>query len=213
MALTPIQKYSAVAVSNLRHNCLPHLLLSIGFLLATPTIFGMNDLDARAAAVPLEYFISLTGVVLLTPIFLPEQEDSVRDVMQSRETGLTPVYLIRAGTALLALLCLSLSAVLMLRTGSCQVDLSFVSAVFANGIFLGGLGMLSYGICGNIAVGYMIPVLYYVLNFAGKPQSFGPFYLFSMSQGHTGGKWLMLLCGCILITLSIVLRHLRQNLR
>ena len=149
----------------------------------------------------------------MTPIFLPEQEDSVRDVMQSRETGLTPVYLIRAGTALLALLCLSLSAVLMLRTGSCQVDLSFVSAVFANGIFLGGLGMLSYGICGNIAVGYMIPVLYYVLNFAGKPQSFGPFYLFSMSQGHTGGKWLMLLCGCILITLSIVLRHLRQNLR
>lgn len=213
MALTRLQKYSAVAVSNLRHNLMPHLLLSVGFLLLTPVIFGVNDLDARAAAVPLEYFVSLTGAVLLTPIFLPEQDEAVRDVVMARETGLTPIYLLRAATAVLALLCISLSAVLMLWAGDCQVDLTFLSAVFANGIFLGGLGAFACSLCGNIAVGYMIPVLYYVLNFAGKPQQFGPFYLFSLSQGQTEGKWLLLFSGCMLLAAAIGLRHMRQKLQ
>ena len=131
----------------------------------------------------------------------------------AHETGLTPIYLLRTATSALALLCVSFSAVLMLWAGNCQVDFTSLSAVFANGIFLGGLGAFAYRLCGNIAVGYMIPVLYYVLNFAGKPQQFGPFYLFSLSQGLTGGKWLLLLSGCILVFASIFFRHMRQKLQ
>ncbi len=214
MALTRLEKYSAVAVSNLRHNLAPHLLLSLGFLLLTPVIFGVNDLDALAAAVPLEYFVSLTGPILLTPIILPEQDEAVRDVAAARETGLTPVYLLRAATSILALLCISLSAVLMLWAGNCQVDSSSVLAVTANGVFLGGLGAFSYSLCRNIAVGYMIPVLYYVLNFAGNPQNFGPFYLFSFSQGQRpDGKWVLSITGFVLTAGAIVVSHLRQKLR
>lgn len=214
MALTRLEKYSAVAVSNLRHNLAPHLLLSLGFLLLTPVIFGVNDLDALAAAVPLEYFVSLTGPILLTPIFLPEQDEAVRDVAAARYTGLTPVYLLRAATSLLALLCISLSAVLMLWAGNCKIDSTSLLAVTANGVFLGGLGAFSYSLCRNIAVGYMLPVLYYVLNFAGNSQNFGPFFLFSISQGQRpGGKWALLITGFVLTAGSIAASHLRQKLR
>lgn len=71
MHLSSFEKYLSIAAKYLKHNFLPHFALAIAILLLTPVLFGVNDLDAKAAAVPLEVLVALTGIVLLTPVFAP----------------------------------------------------------------------------------------------------------------------------------------------
>ena len=66
-----------IAKSNLRHNFAPHFLLALVLLLLTPVLFGVANLDRTASAVPLEVFVSLTGIILLTPVFQPEQNPEI----------------------------------------------------------------------------------------------------------------------------------------
>ncbi len=56
-----------IAKVNFRHNFLPLLASSVLLLLLTPVLFGTTGLDHEAAAVPLEMFISVIGIILLTP--------------------------------------------------------------------------------------------------------------------------------------------------
>ena len=50
----------------------------------TPVLFGITNLDSKAAAVPLEMLISIIGIILLVPIFQPEQDDEVKDIVASK---------------------------------------------------------------------------------------------------------------------------------
>ena len=78
--------YLNITAINLKHNSAPHLLLAMIIALLTPVIFGISSLNAQEAAQPLEMFLSLTGIVLLTPIFLPEQNENIRDLVRSKRS-------------------------------------------------------------------------------------------------------------------------------
>ena len=80
---------------NLRHNFIPHLMIALVIALLTQAIFGIASLDAREAAQPIERLLSLAGAVLLTPIFLPEQNESIRDLIRSKRTDYLAVCFIR----------------------------------------------------------------------------------------------------------------------
>ena len=84
-----------IAKANLRHNFLPLLLLSAIILMLTPVLFGTTNLDSKAAAVPLEMLISIIGIILLVPIFQPEQDDEIKDIIASKYIDSTYVYIIR----------------------------------------------------------------------------------------------------------------------
>ena len=80
---------------NLRHNFMPHLFTALLIAFLTPAFFGITSLDAREAAQPLERLLSLTGTVLLTPIFLPEQNENIRDLIRSKRTDYLAVCAVR----------------------------------------------------------------------------------------------------------------------
>ena len=80
-------KYLEIGKINIRHNFLPHWGLAMLILILTPVIFGITKLDEASAAMPLEMFVSLIGVILLVPVFLPEQKDEVRGVVESKYTA------------------------------------------------------------------------------------------------------------------------------
>ena len=65
----------------MRHNFLPLLLISTVIMILTPVLFGTTGLDRKAAAVPLEMFISIIGIILLVPIFQPEQDVEIKDIV------------------------------------------------------------------------------------------------------------------------------------
>ena len=69
---------------NLRHNFLPHLLIAVLIAFLTPAAFQISALDFRSSAQPLEMLLSLSGAVLFTPVFLPEQNVGIRDTVRSK---------------------------------------------------------------------------------------------------------------------------------
>lgn len=176
------RKYGYLAKAQLRYNFRAPLVLALLLLGLVPVLFGIDGLKGEEAAVPLEMFAALLGIVLLPPIFQPEQESAVRELIASKFTSLDAIYGLRAIMAIvmLSLLLLGLSLV-MLMNGSDFPILRYAAGTFAGAYFLGALGLLAYSMTSQIAVGYMVPLVYYVFNLFGA-DNFGPFALFSISK-------------------------------
>ena len=210
MGSTVFRRYAAIAAANLRHNFLPHLLLALGVLALTPVIFGINDLDAQAAAVPLECFASLIGAILLTPIFLPEDDPQVYETVSTRYTGCLPVWILRTLYSLAAAAVLLGGFTLLMRGLRSEVSLSLYFGALSSAAFLGGLGVLAGGALGNVAVGYMLPVMYYVFSWMGGQKMLGMFQLFSITMGDGSGKGWLLAGGLLLTAAGLTIRSLRR---
>ena len=66
-----------VVFSDARHNFLLYGLAAVGVLLFTPVIFGLSGLNARMAAQPMEIVSAVIGTILMTPVFMPEQNETL----------------------------------------------------------------------------------------------------------------------------------------
>lgn len=207
MYISAFKKIRTITVSNLRHNFLPHLILSVLLLLMTPFVFGTANVDVKTAAIPLEMFVSLIGIILITPVFLPEQQENIRDAVESKATSPVGVYVIRIGISLLTMLSLITMFVCYLKGNGCAVNLTeAVYGTFSGGVFLGALGLLAYSLSRVITVGYMVPIVYYMLNLFGAKNFFGNLYLFSMSSGSMKEKHWLFATGLILIAFALLIR-------
>ena len=179
-----------VACINLRHNSLLTIGAAAVWCLLTPVLVGTSNLEEQAAALPLEMFVSLIGIILLTPVFRPEQNEEINDLVSSKYISTTRIYGIRTavGAAVVLLLIGLFSLYMGMR--NCHVTLLLALGTLADSWFLGALGMFTSALCGNTVIGYMPPILYYALNIGMGPE-LGNFYLFSMTRGEYGPKlWL-----------------------
>lgn len=214
MRISVSEKLRAVAASNLRHNFAPHFVLSALMLLLAPLFFGTANLDAKTAAIPLEMFVSLTGIVLLTPVFLPEQSGEIRGVVEAKATDQTLVAAVRVCIALLAMLALAAAFVLYLKGNGCEVDVpAAIFGTFSGGLFLGALGLFACGLSDSPAVGYMVPTAYYMLNLFLGRESLGRLYLFSMTSGSMEGKYTLFAAGAGLTALTLLLKRAARSWR
>ena len=73
-----------IAKINLRHNSLLSIAVAAVLCLLVPLLIGTSNLDQKSAAMPLEMFVSLIGIVLLTPVFQPEQNEEINDLVSSK---------------------------------------------------------------------------------------------------------------------------------
>lgn len=187
---------------NLKHNFIPHLLIALSIVFLTPMVCGISSLDAFQSAMPLERLLSLTGPVLLTPVFLPEQNENIRDVIRSKRTDYPAVCVIRVlySTFFLAVII----ACFVLCMGGCESEVTvrhFLGG-FTTALFLGAFGLFCAGAGGNIVVGYMGSMMYYISNYALKDK-LGHWFLFSMSLGSFDEKYWLLGSSVVLILLGL----------
>lgn len=194
---------------NLKTHFLPHAAAAILTALCTPLLFAISSLDERQAAQPIEMLLSITGIILLTPVFLPEQSAAVRDVIRSKKTDHTQVCLMRVlySAAALAVL-IGIFTAVMYEAGSC-VTLRHAAGGFATALFLGSLGVLVAGVTGNTPAAYMVSLVYYMANVTMK-QKLGNFYLFSMCAGSFREKYWLLGGAVALITVGIIGDRIRK---
>lgn len=89
------EKYFEITKVQLKHNAWQHLLVSILLLAASPFVLGISNLDAAQSAKVLETYVALVGILLFVPVFLPEQDRDLWDVIKARYTKITTVYLTR----------------------------------------------------------------------------------------------------------------------
>ena len=183
---------------NLRHNFIPHLIIALVIALITQGLFGIASLNAREAAQPLEKLLSLAGTVLLTPIFLPEQNENIRDLIRSKRTDYLAVCFVRLLYSVLFLAVIIGAFTLVMQYRESEVTIRHFFGGFSSALFLGSLGFFFAGISRNAVAGYMVSMIYFIANFALKDELKG-FYLFSMSAGSFTEKYWLLGGSMVLI--------------
>jgi|GEM_PF-6886214 len=75
------KKYLEIARVQIKLSTKNNLPLAILCIILMPIIFGIQNLDSIASSMVLERFISIIGIILLTPLYLPEQDKNVAEIV------------------------------------------------------------------------------------------------------------------------------------
>lgn len=182
------------------------------FIILTPVLFGTSNLDERAASVPLEMFVSLIGIILITPVFQPEMNPQVEEITDSKAVSSIFTYTIRIIYSVIVTVTFIGLFVMYMKMSGSSVNISMFYGTCATSLFLGSLGLIASAVLRNIPVSYMIPMIYYIANFSGG-KKLGNFYLFSMRTGNFEPKIYLIVSSLILIILSMVIKHIYKKCR
>lgn len=194
---------------NLRHNALLSVAVCAVMLAVIPLIAGTANLDECTSAVPLEMFVSLIGIVMLTPVFQPEQDPDLRDLVSSKYVRMTKIYVIRMFYSVLILTAFITLFFIYMGVRNCEITMRLFAGTLSDALFLGALGMIVSSLCNNTIIAYMIPLVFYALNF-GLGNKLGNFYLFSMTAGQFMPKVWMFVTGLLFIAVSIAWKEIRK---
>lgn len=202
-----MERYWQIEKVNLKHNIPLHAAVSILVLLVSPFLLGVENLGEQDSAKVLEIYVALIGIVLIPPVFLPEQDHDIRDLVFTKYIDSRIVYLIRLSGNLL-LLALMLGVYIgMLRYHGCEFPAGkYFCGTLAEMFFMGGLGLFAYGLCDNLVIGYMFPTVYYIAAFGSGSKYLRMFYPFSMARGSYTEKVWLLSAAVILVSAGIWIR-------
>lgn len=205
-----MQKYLKIGVSYLRGQYLPHLLLTIVFSLASAGIMSFRNLDEMQSARVLEMYVSFGGILLLTPLFMPEQNVEIWQLEKSKATPMWQIYLVRVLIAVPAMLIIfSIFPFLLEKNGSVVLwDKMWIGGI-SEMFFLGAIGFFVSAVTNQVVIGYMLAVIYYVANI-GASKHLGKLGLFQMLRGHYDFAGWMMAVGLVLLAAGILLRERRK---
>lgn len=200
-----------IAKTNWKHNLFSHCMIAALFCVLAPFVMGVKNLEESQVAKIIEFYLAFLGVILLIPLFLPDTNRDIRDLIASRKTPITTVRIIRLFEAALCLCILLVLFLSALKMGNCVFNYGqcFYAAI-ANSVFMGGMGLLFYSVIDNIALAYMIPILYYIISMGGGKKYLGKFWLMSFSAGSIEDKKYLLTAGVIMIAVALGIRWKRR---
>lgn len=202
-----VEKYLEIAKENVRHNLIVHAGIAGILLCLSPLVLGVKNLPPSDTAKVLEMYVALIGIILIPPVFLPEQNPDLRDLIRSKYTKISVLYSIRIAEAVLVLALFLGAYIGVLHMNGCQMDvIPFYAGTFAEMIFMGGLGLLFYSLTDNLIAGYMIPVFYYITAIGAGSKYLKMFYPFSLTKGSFTEKYWLLAGGIILIAAAVCFR-------
>ncbi|WP_148411116.1 hypothetical protein [Murimonas intestini] len=195
---------------NLKYHLSRHLLIAAAFLVMSPLLISVRNLEPAQTAQSLEMYAALIGIILLVPIFLPDQDKNIRDLTAAKYTPALKVQMVRLAESFIFLVLLLGAFTLYLKTGGCEFPvLEMYAGVLSEAFFLGGLGIAAYGLSDNVIIGYMIPIVYYAANFSGD-KYLKNFYLFSMMQDRYEPKIWLACAGVVLICAGLGVRQIKR---
>lgn len=201
-----MERYFYIAKIHLKYSFFPHILVSIGLLCLMPAIMGIKNLDATQAAQVLETYVAMIGIVLFIPLFFPEQNHDIRDLIESKKMPICQIHLIRFAESFFTLIFLVFAVIKILSSQNCEFpEVNYFLGTVAEALFLGGLGVVTYSLCDTIPAAYMIPLVYYIINYSGQAY-LGFFQLFSMTRGSYKEKWYLFFGAVVFFLLGIFYR-------
>lgn len=184
-----MEKYWQIEKMNLKYHVPFHVLACVLLLAVSPLLMGTENLPAADTAKVLEYYVALMGIVMAPPIFLPEQNRDIRELVFAKYTDSAAVYLARLLGNMLILGVLLGVYLWTLKNNRCEFPaVRYYFGVFAEMLFLGGLGLFFYGVSDNYVLGYMVPVIYYLIALGSGEKYLKLFYPFSMSAERYAEK-------------------------
>lgn len=153
------------------------------------------------------------GILLFVPVFLPEQDRDLWDVIKAKYTNIMSVYLARILISLFFSALLTLAFLLVMKAGNCEIEPGkYYFGTMAEIIAFGGIGIFAYAVTDNLIVGYMIPLGYYVAGIMAGYQYMKKFYPFGMLTDYDTKYWI-LAAGLVLMGCGIMLFRRRRCLQ
>lgn len=205
-----LEIYGNILKINLRRQFPWPVLAAAALLVLTKLIFNINALEGAAVAQPLELLVVWIGPALLVPVFLPEQNPEIRDVVRARKTSYLHICVLRILYSTLTVVLMTLLFTGIMKAGESQILPYHIWGSICSTLLLGALGLAAAGISGNVAGGFMVCMLYYLASY-GMGRKLGVFSLFSMSKGQMSGKGWQLLTAVVLVVAALaVMRRRRQ---
>lgn len=202
-----MERYINIARVNLKYFYFSHILAALIICLISPLIMGVKNLDPRNTAKILEVYISLLGIILLVPVFYPDQDLDIRDLIRSKKESLSTLHILRTMEAFVFLISIVFGFLVFLKINHCSFPLvEYLYGTLASCIFLGGMGIFVYSMIDNLPIAYMVPMLYYMLCFGTGKKYLGKFYLFSMLSGTVADKIYLWVAGMGMLAIGIFVR-------
>lgn len=206
-----MEKYWQIEKMNLKYHVPFHVLACVFLLAVSPLLMGTENLPAADTAKVLEYYVALMGIVMAPPIFLPEQNRDIRELVFAKYTDSAAVYLARLLGNMLILGVLLGVYLWTLKNNRCEFPaVRYYFGVFAEMLFLGGLGLFFYGVSDNYVLGYMVPVIYYLIALGSGEKYLKLFYPFSMSAERYAEK-IYLFAAAVVLTAGGVYFRCRSH--
>lgn len=205
------RNYEIVKI-NWKYNLRAHTIVAVIFCLIAPVLMGIKNLEEMQVAKIMEFYLGFLGVIFLIPLFLPDTNKNIRDLVASKKTAITGIRILRLLEAVLLLIVFLLVFLYVLKLGNCRFSYgACFYAAMSNAVILGGAGLLCYSMVDNIALAYMIPFLYYTASMGSGKNYLKKFWLFGYSAGESikDKSWL-LAAGILLIVAALVIREKRR---
>ena len=202
-----MEKYLAIAKEHLKFNICPHMLAALVMLILSPFILGTRNLNGMETAKVLETYTALMGVIFLPPIFWPEQNRDVRDLIRSKFIDIRIIYVVRLIINIAVMALFLLVYIQILIYGECRFEAGrYYMGTLAEMVALGGLGVICYSLSDNLVIGYMVPIIYYIAAWGGGSKYMGIFYPFSMMAGEFQQKWALMAAGIVFLVCAVWIR-------
>lgn len=147
------------------------------------------------------------------PIFAPEEEKEIDEIVVSKPMPQFIPYLVRIILNLVIIFVLLGSFTLILKHKGCDFPfIKYMLGTFLSAVFLGSIGLCSSAISGSTILGYMASICYLILNMATKNKYVGNFYILSMKNGSFNEKYWLFGGSIILISISVITKCLKRKL-
>ena len=202
-----MRNYASLIFSFIRRQYYPHLLLVFLMTLFSGGFVSLKGLESTQAAKVMEVYVALIGPILFTPLFMPEQDKAIWNLERSKKISMWKVYLTRMFPAALICLCVILLFLYRMKTGGGDFDAGILFRGSCCEIFfLGSIGFFVSAVTNQVIIGYMIAVIYYVVNIGGK-NYLGKFALLRMMKGDYGTWQYWLFGAAALFAAGIMVRE------
>lgn len=187
--------------------------IAVLFIFLVPVFCGVSYLDSVSSGIVLERFVSLSGVILMIPMFFPEQDKNITELVESKYRPMLNIYAIRLVLSVLFMSILILGFTAFMYGNECAFDFGkFFAGAFATAFFLGASGFATFAVTDNIIAGYLVPLCWFILNMvAGKNIKY--LKLFSLSENGFNEKYILLISGMVLILASFLARYIYMRKR
>ena len=206
------KNYLEIIKTQIKLNFKNSILISILFCIALQFVFGMKNLDINASSNILERFASLVGILLFTPIFFPEDDKNIAEVVNSKYISQWKIFTTRILISLVILMVLILGVILQMQYFNCIFPIAeFWLGTVITALFLGSIGFFVYSVTDNLIIGYMLAVMYFIINMFLPSKSLGNFYLFSLGLDSFNEKYWLLAGALLLLSLGVVYKAINKK--
>jgi len=172
-----------ILCNEIKHHTLSNVLPCFAVFLLIYILFGIEGLKKDTVLIIAERFLPLMAIILLTPCFEYELDKGINQVIRSKTIYIGETYFIRMIWRIVLYVLSTLMLMQFLKTQRAHMEFSlYTLESISIGLFLGSLGFLISGISSSLIGGYLVALVYYLIQWMPNLKMLGAFYLFRIGK-------------------------------